>query len=147
METSENGTYKLMPSSDQATVLLTPNSSEKHEESSSELERILSDGDVALFRRLLPATWIELRLLFRLAAPTVICYMINYLMSMSTQVFAGHLGNLELAASSLGNNGIQTFAYGLLVMYSYSFSLFTSMQNIVKHINYKKIVSYDDGCR
>lgn len=116
METSENGTYKLMPSSDQATVLLlSPNSSAKHEESSSELERILSDGDVALFRRLLPATWIELRLLFRLAAPTVICYMINYLMSMSTQVFAGHLGNLELAASSLGNNGIQTFAYGLLI--------------------------------
>uniref|UniRef100_J3LQE4 Protein DETOXIFICATION n=2 Tax=Oryza brachyantha TaxID=4533 RepID=J3LQE4_ORYBR len=42
-------------------------------------------------------------------------YMINYLMSMSTQIFSGHLGNLELAAASLGNNGIQMFAYGLML--------------------------------
>ncbi|XP_043693225.1 protein DETOXIFICATION 40-like [Telopea speciosissima] len=41
--------------------------------------------------------------------------MINYLMSMSTQIFSGHLGNLELAASSLGNTGIQVFTYGLLL--------------------------------
>ncbi|KAM0832539.1 hypothetical protein ACQ4PT_064834 [Festuca glaucescens] len=42
-------------------------------------------------------------------------YMINYLMSMSTQIFSGHLGNLELAAASLGNTGIQMFAYGLML--------------------------------
>ncbi|CAD6213428.1 unnamed protein product [Miscanthus lutarioriparius] len=42
-------------------------------------------------------------------------YMINYLMSMSTQIFSGHLGNLELAAASLGNTGIQIFAYGLML--------------------------------
>lgn len=41
--------------------------------------------------------------------------MINYLMSMSTQIFSGHLGNLELAAASLGNTGIQVFAYGLML--------------------------------
>jgi hypothetical protein len=41
--------------------------------------------------------------------------MINYLMSMSTQIFSGHLGTLELAAASLGNTGIQVFAYGLMV--------------------------------
>lgn len=41
--------------------------------------------------------------------------MINYLMSMSTQIFSGHLGNLELAAASLGNTGIQIFAYGLML--------------------------------
>ncbi|KAJ6925517.1 protein DETOXIFICATION 40-like [Populus alba x Populus x berolinensis] len=34
---------------------------------------------------------------------------------MSTQIFCGHLGNLELAAVSLGNTGIQVFAYGLLL--------------------------------
>lgn len=52
---------------------------------------------------------------------------------MSTQVFAGHLGNLELAASSLGNNGIQTFAYGLLVIsnsYSYSYSIYGLQINV-----------------
>ncbi|XP_071721796.1 protein DETOXIFICATION 40-like [Rutidosis leptorrhynchoides] len=36
-------------------------------------------------------------------------------MSMSTQIMSGHLGNLELAAASLGNNGIQVFAYGLML--------------------------------
>ncbi|CBI23254.3 unnamed protein product, partial [Vitis vinifera] len=36
-------------------------------------------------------------------------------MSLSTRVFAGHLGNLELAAASLGNSGIQLFAYGLML--------------------------------
>ncbi|XP_037438245.1 protein DETOXIFICATION 40-like [Triticum dicoccoides] len=41
--------------------------------------------------------------------------MINYLMSMSTQIFSGHLGTLELAAASLGNTGIQVFAYGLML--------------------------------
>jgi hypothetical protein len=61
------------------------------------------------------AAAIELRLLTRLAAPAVVMYMINYLMSMSTQIFSGHLGNLELAAASLGNAGVQMFAYGLMV--------------------------------
>ncbi|WOH05736.1 hypothetical protein DCAR_0625156 [Daucus carota subsp. sativus] len=116
MEISETGTYKLISSIDQTTTILTLRSSEKLDaESSSELERILSVGDAPLFERFVSATWIELRLLFNLAAPAIICYMINYVMSMSTQVFAGHIGNLELAAASLGNNGIQTFAYGLLI--------------------------------
>jgi Na+-driven multidrug efflux pump len=76
-------------------------------------------------QRLGPATWIELKLLFHLAAPAVIVYMINYLMSMSTQIFSGHLGNLELAAASLGNTGIQVFAYGLMVPNSKTVILFS----------------------
>jgi len=59
-----------------------------------------------------------MKLLFFLAAPAVMVYMINYIMSMSTQIFSGHLGNLELAAASLGNTGIQVFAYGLMVWFS-----------------------------
>lgn len=88
----------------------------KHDNSSStELERILSDTERSFLQRLKPALWIETKLLFALAAPAVVVYMINYVMSMSTQIFSGHLGNLELAAASLGNNGIQMFAYGLMV--------------------------------
>ncbi|KAF8391556.1 hypothetical protein HHK36_023862 [Tetracentron sinense] len=84
-------------------------------ESSNELENLLSDTQLPYFKRLRLATWIELKLLFFLAAPAVIVYMINYLMSMSTQIFSGHLGNLELAAASLGNTGIQIFTYGLML--------------------------------
>ena len=82
---------------------------------SRQLESILGDGAQPWPRRALAASAVELRLLARLAAPAVLVYMINYLMSMSTQIFTGHLGTLELAAASLGNNGIQIFAYGLMV--------------------------------
>ncbi|KAE8667676.1 Protein TRANSPARENT TESTA 12 [Hibiscus syriacus] len=87
----------------------------KSETTSSELENVLLDANLSLFERLRKATWIESKLLFHLAAPAVIVYMINNLMSMSTQIFSGHLGNLELAAASLGNTGIQAFAYGLML--------------------------------
>ncbi|XP_074331660.1 protein DETOXIFICATION 40-like [Apium graveolens] len=81
----------------------------------TELEKVLSDTESPFFNRIRSATWIELKLLFRLAAPTVLVYLINNSMSMSTRIFAGHIGNLEFAAASLGNQGIQLFAYGLLL--------------------------------
>nr|XP_048328755.1 protein DETOXIFICATION 40 [Ziziphus jujuba var. spinosa] len=87
----------------------------KLEHSSDQLETILSETTKPFFHRLRPALWIEFRLLFHLAAPAVVVYVINYLMSMSTQIFSGHLGNLEYAAASLGNNGVQMFAYGLML--------------------------------
>ncbi|KAF7033485.1 hypothetical protein CFC21_112765 [Triticum aestivum] len=79
------------------------------------LESILTDTSAPRAERAWAAGAVELRLLSRLAAPAVVVYMINYVMSMSTQIFSGHLGNLELAAASLGNTGVQTFAYGLMV--------------------------------
>ena len=97
-----------------------------HEVDSS-LEKVLSDTQLPSFKRLLLATWIELKLLFRLAGPAVFVYMINNLMSLSTRVFAGHLGNLELAAASLGNSGIQLLAYGLMVCHFYIIYLSTGI--------------------
>ncbi|GAV75526.1 MatE domain-containing protein [Cephalotus follicularis] len=82
---------------------------------SSALEDILCDSDLSYFERLRGATWIELNILFWLAAPAVVVYLLNNVTSMSTQIMCGHLGNLELAAASLGNNGIQIFAYGLML--------------------------------
>lgn len=81
----------------------------------SELEEVLTDTELPYLRSLGKATRIELKLLFRLAAPAIGMYLINNLMSLSTRSFAGHLGTLQLAAASLGNQGIQLFAYGLMV--------------------------------
>ncbi|KAJ4979240.1 hypothetical protein NE237_010020 [Protea cynaroides] len=81
----------------------------------SKLETILSDKELPRFKRLQLALSIELKLVFHIATPAVVVYMINYLMSMSTQIFSGYLGNLELASASLGNTGIQVFTYGLLL--------------------------------
>ncbi|XP_020238220.1 protein DETOXIFICATION 40 [Cajanus cajan] len=89
--------------------------SDSKDASDGKLERILTDNSLPLLNRVGAATWIELKLLFFLAAPAVLVYLINYVMSMSTQIFSGHLGNLELAAASLGNTGIQIFAYGLML--------------------------------
>ncbi|VAH85678.1 unnamed protein product [Triticum turgidum subsp. durum] len=85
------------------------------EDAPGRLESILTDTSAPLAERAWAAGAVELRMLARLAAPAVVVYMINYVMSMSTQIFSGHLGNLELAAASLGNTGVQTFAYGLMV--------------------------------
>ncbi|KDP20758.1 hypothetical protein JCGZ_21229 [Jatropha curcas] len=86
-----------------------------HNEVNSRLEKVLNDTELPYLKRILLASAIELKLLFPLAGPAVFVYMINNLMSLSTRIFAGHLGNLELAAASLGNNGIQLFAYGLML--------------------------------
>ncbi|KAL2483411.1 MATE efflux family protein [Forsythia ovata] len=85
------------------------------EQISSELEDILSDTSLSWCRRLQKATWVELKTLYILAAPAVIVYLLNNITSMSTQIFCGHLGNLELAAASLGNSGIQLLAYGVML--------------------------------
>ncbi|KAI3457157.1 hypothetical protein Pfo_013820 [Paulownia fortunei] len=85
------------------------------EEVSSELEEILSDTTLSWWRRFQKAIIIEFKYLFRLAGPAVIVYLLNNITSMSTQIFCGHLGNLELAASSLGNNGVQLLAYGVML--------------------------------
>ncbi|OEL13082.1 Protein DETOXIFICATION 40 [Dichanthelium oligosanthes] len=81
----------------------------------SRLESVLSDDSLPWARRTWAASVLELRIVARLAAPAVVVYMINYLISMSTQIFTGHLGTLELAAVALGNRGIQVFAYGLML--------------------------------
>ncbi|KAG8385734.1 hypothetical protein BUALT_Bualt03G0076000 [Buddleja alternifolia] len=91
----------------------TPPSAATHH--SSELEKVLSNTDLPWLERYKKATWIELKLLLRLAAPAIMVYLINNSMSMSTRIFSGHLGNLEFAAACLGNQGIQLFAYGLLL--------------------------------
>ncbi|XAR53787.1 hypothetical protein NMG60_11022469 [Bertholletia excelsa] len=83
--------------------------------STSELERVLLDRQVAAVNRLWVATRMELKVLLRLAGPAVLVYLINSSMMLATRIFAGQLGNLELAAASLGNGGIQTFAYGLML--------------------------------
>ncbi|XP_034701399.1 protein DETOXIFICATION 40-like [Vitis riparia] len=109
MESSRDGVNEPMLQSNP------PFSSERRSETSGQLESILSDTRLPFCQRLWAATSTESKLLFRLAGPAVAVYMINYLMSMSTQIFAGHLGNLELAAASLGNTGVQMFAYGLML--------------------------------
>ncbi|XP_023771477.1 protein DETOXIFICATION 40 [Lactuca sativa] len=85
------------------------------EETSPELEETLSDTSLTTFQRYKKATSLELYSLTKLAAPAIIMYLLNNVTSMSTQIFCGHLGNLQLAAASLGNNGVQLFVFGVML--------------------------------
>ncbi|CAN1232450.1 Protein DETOXIFICATION 40 [Linum perenne] len=84
-------------------------------ESGAELESVLSDQTLTWCQRVKVATVVESKLLLHIAAPAVAVYMINYLMGLATQIFSGQLGNLQLAAASLGCSGVQLFSYGFLL--------------------------------
>lgn len=86
-----------------------------HLDDINRLEVILSDFDQPYRKRIKDAVFLESKLLWRLAAPAVAVYVISYIMGLATQIFSGHLGNLELAAAFLGYNGIHDFSYGLMV--------------------------------
>lgn len=95
--------------------LLAPASS-GHVDDINRLELILLNADNQPWSKMMrDALFLESKLLWGLALPAVVVYVVNYIMSMATQIFSGHLGNLELAAASLGNAGIQSFAYGLML--------------------------------
>ncbi|XP_009798075.1 protein DETOXIFICATION 40-like [Nicotiana sylvestris] len=86
-----------------------------HQTISSELEEMLSDKSLSFLVRFRRSIKIELSNLLPLAGPAIIVYMLNNLISIVTQIFCGRLGSFELAASSLGNVGIQVFAYGIML--------------------------------
>ncbi|XP_019224427.1 PREDICTED: protein DETOXIFICATION 40-like isoform X3 [Nicotiana attenuata] len=100
-----------MSPSSAAPEVLEPN----HQTISSELEETLSDKSLSFVVRFRRSIKIELSNLLPLAGPAIIVYMLNNLISIVTQIFCGRLGSFELAASSLGNVGIQVFAYGIML--------------------------------
>lgn len=61
--------------------------------------------------------WIESKKLWHIVGPAIFFRATNYSMIVITQIFAGHLGDLELAAISLAYNVIIGFDFGLLVLY------------------------------
>ena len=59
--------------------------------------------------------WTESKKLWRIVGPAIFFRATNFSMITITQAFAGHLGDLELAAISLAYNVIIGFDFGLLV--------------------------------
>ncbi|XP_077221181.1 protein DETOXIFICATION 41-like [Tasmannia lanceolata] len=60
------------------------------------------------------ATW-ESKLLWLLSGASIIVSIFNFMLSLVTQMFVGHLGALELAGASIANVGIQGLAYGIML--------------------------------
>ncbi|XP_021852221.1 protein DETOXIFICATION 27-like [Spinacia oleracea] len=58
---------------------------------------------------------VESKKLWNIVGPSIVARIASYTMFVVTQSFAGHLGDLELAAISIGNNVIVAFDYGLML--------------------------------
>ncbi|KAF7811156.1 protein DETOXIFICATION 40-like [Senna tora] len=79
------------------------------------LEELLSNTELPWVKKMQCATWMELKIMVRVAAPIILVYLVSNFMSTLTCIFVGHLGNVELAAANLGNSCMQLFAFGLML--------------------------------
>ncbi|CAN4126758.1 unnamed protein product [Withania somnifera] len=59
--------------------------------------------------------WIETKKLWRIVGPAIFSRIASYSMFVITQAFAGHLGDLELAAMSIASNVVLGFDFGLML--------------------------------
>ncbi|KAF7829972.1 protein DETOXIFICATION 27-like [Senna tora] len=59
--------------------------------------------------------WIESKQLWKIVGPSIFSRVAMYTMNVVTQAFAGHLGDVDLAAISIANNVIVGFNFGLLL--------------------------------
>ena len=68
------------------------------------------------WRGILQASWRESKKLWYLAGPAIFTSICRYSLGVITQAFAGHIGDLELAAVSIENSVIAGFSMGIMVM-------------------------------
>jgi MATE family multidrug resistance protein len=61
--------------------------------------------------------WTETKKLWKIVGPAIFSRVATFSMNIITQAFAGHLGDVELAAISIANTVIVGFNFGLLVCY------------------------------
>ncbi|VVB12142.1 unnamed protein product [Arabis nemorensis] len=78
------------------------------------LESVLTDTSLPYRRRVYLGACIELNLLFRLAFPAILVYLVKSGMNISARIFAGHVGGQELAAAAVGNSCF-SLVYGLML--------------------------------
>ncbi|XP_057529060.1 protein DETOXIFICATION 27-like isoform X2 [Amaranthus tricolor] len=99
-------------SKDQKVALLRKNDGGEEQEHKSEKElQNYGDDESTIIKR----GWVESKKLWHVVGPSIISRLCSYTMLVVTQSFAGHLGDLELAAVSIGCNVIVGLDFGLLL--------------------------------
>ncbi|XP_073107723.1 protein DETOXIFICATION 41 isoform X2 [Elaeis guineensis] len=84
------------------------------EESSRASEELLQWEPVPCRVLTRVAMW-ESKNLWRLSWASIVVMLFNFMLSLVTQMFVGHLGELALAGASIANVGIQGLAYGIML--------------------------------
>ncbi|KAG2542875.1 protein DETOXIFICATION 27-like [Panicum virgatum] len=82
-----------------------------HADVRKEERQVAAVGTGDLGRRV----WEESRKLWVIVAPAIFSRVVTYSMNVITQAFAGHLGDLELAAISIANTVVVGFNFGLML--------------------------------
>ncbi|XP_023872384.1 protein DETOXIFICATION 27 [Quercus suber] len=77
-------------------------------------ESSIKDED-HIFRDLASRVWIESKKLWHIVGPAIFSRVASYSMNVITQAFAGHLGEVELASTSIAINVILGFCFGLML--------------------------------
>ncbi|KAF9588983.1 hypothetical protein IFM89_017662 [Coptis chinensis] len=83
-------------------------------QSSDAIEELLAQNKTVPYRWWLSLVGWESRILWFLSGASIIVSIFNFMLSLITQMFTGHLGTLELAGVSIANVGIQGLAYGIM---------------------------------
>ncbi|XP_031123773.1 protein DETOXIFICATION 27-like [Ipomoea triloba] len=73
------------------------------------------DGDEEGYGNLNARIWIETKKLWHIVGPSIFSRVASFTMNVVTQAFAGHLGEVELAAISISNTVIVGLNFGLLL--------------------------------
>ncbi|KAA8539944.1 hypothetical protein F0562_026636 [Nyssa sinensis] len=85
---------------------------------SGELELIAADGDYRPakgFRQMRSVFWIETAKLWKIAAPITISVLCQYGTNSITNIFVGHIGEVELSAVSISLSVIGIFSFGFML--------------------------------
>ncbi|KAJ4822028.1 Protein DETOXIFICATION 27 [Turnera subulata] len=73
------------------------------------------DDDQGISENLASRVWIETNKLWQIVGPAILSRVASFTMNIVTQAFAGHLGEVELAAICIANTVIVGFNFGLLL--------------------------------
>ncbi|XP_057815921.1 protein DETOXIFICATION 41 [Cryptomeria japonica] len=87
---------------------------DKSEEDSMLIEVLLSQEKIP-WSGIAKAALRESKKLWILSGPSISVSLLNFMMSAISQMFAGHLGELQLAGAAIANVGIQGLAYGIML--------------------------------
>jgi len=70
---------------------------------------------ISTFSQFAKESWVESKKLWTLAGPAILTILCQYAIGSVTQIFAGHLGSLQLAAVSIGITVIGGFTFGFML--------------------------------
>ena len=99
-----------------------------------------ADGDLGLidgdgdyrpakgFKEVKSVFWIETAKLWRITGPIVVTILCQYGTNSVTNIFVGHIGDVELSAVSISLSVINTFSFGFMVS---TFSLYPPYKFII----------------